>query len=234
MCSDKCYAVVPAAGIGRRMGSDIPKQYLRLGDKTVIEHTLARLCSVADLEKIVVVIAQNDDIWPTLMISRNEKIITAPGGEERCHSVLNGLQTLNEIISDDSWVLVHDAARPCVRISDITQMLSKLNGHEIGGILGSPVRDTLKRSLPDSTIEQTVDRNALWQAFTPQMFRMGLLRAALQDAISNKFIVTDEAQAVERRGHQPVLIEGYIDNIKITRPEDLALAELYLAHQATS
>ena len=232
MTQTKAYAVVPAAGIGTRMQSEIPKQYLQLAGKTVIEHTLARLLDVNEIEKIVVVIAEHDDLWPSLLLSRHPRLVTAPGGAERCHSVLNGLQALAQFADDTSWVLVHDAARPCVRVADITQMFTRLDKHPVGGILASPVRDTLKRSTVELVIDETVDRTGLWQAFTPQMFRFDLLTKALREAVKSSVIVTDEAQAVERQSYKPILIEGHTDNIKITRPEDLALAALYLAHQA--
>ena len=229
--SYKSYAVVPAAGIGRRMGSDIPKQYLRLQGKTVIEQTLARLLDVDEIEKIVVVVADHDDIWPSLKVSQHAKIITAPGGDERCHSVLNGLEKLVEVANADSWVLVHDAARPCVRVADVNYMFSVLGEHPVGGILAAPVRDTLKRAGSDGAIAETVDRSQLWQAFTPQMFRLGMLIDALQAAVNAEVLVTDESQAIERQGHHPVLVEGHTDNLKITRAEDLSLAALYLKHQ---
>ena len=226
------YAVIPAAGIGRRMGGDVPKQYLSLAGKTVIENTIARLLQVRAVEKIVVVVAPHDRVWPSLDISEHPKILTAPGGAERCHSVLNGLEKLGEFARDDNWVMVHDAARPCVRVADIEHMFNILAGHKVGGILAAPVRDTLKRAGGDQTIAATVDRNELWQAFTPQMFKLGMLTTALQSALEAQILVTDEAQSIERQGHQPMLIEGHTDNIKITRPEDLTLAELYLGHQA--
>ena len=216
------------------MESDLPKQYLPLDGKTVIEHTLNRLLGLEAIERIVVVIAGHDTIWPSLAVSGNPKILTAPGGEERCHSVLNGLEALDGTAGDDSWVLVHDAARPCVRIADIRHMFQELLDHEVGGILGAPVRDTIKRASEDDSISETVDRSALWQAFTPQMFKLGMLRHALQDALAQKILVTDEAQAIERQGHRPRLIEGHTDNLKITRPEDLSLAALYLSHQAST
>ena len=232
MMKSSAYAVIPAAGIGRRMGGDVPKQYLRLAGKTVIENTVARLLDVNAVDKIVVVIAPHDRVWPSLEISTHPKIMTAPGGTERCHSVLNGLEKLGGFADGDSWVLVHDAARPCVRVADINHMFNILTDHPIGGILAAPVRDTLKRANSDQTIADTIDRSELWQAFTPQMFKLGMLTNALQSALEARVVVTDEAQAIERQGHQPRLIEGRTDNIKITRPEDLSLAELYLGHQA--
>ena len=227
------YAVVPAAGVGRRMQSDVPKQYLALNGKTVIEHTLDRLLSVEHINKIVVVVAEHDDVWPTLDLSSHPKILTAPGGDERCHSVLNGLELIKQDV-EDGWVLVHDAARPCVRKADIQRLIATAQQHEVGGILAAPVRDTLKKAGVDNAVAETIDRKNLWHAFTPQMFRLSLLTNALHDALANSVIVTDEAQAIERSGFAPLLIEGETDNVKITQPADLALAALYLDYQAAA
>ncbi|MEM7469335.1 MAG: 2-C-methyl-D-erythritol 4-phosphate cytidylyltransferase [Pseudomonadota bacterium] len=224
------YAVVPAAGVGRRMQSDTPKQYLILNDKPVIEHTVTRLASISRIVNIVVVVAEHDSVWPQLEISKHSKLLTAPGGDERCHSVLNGLKILDSA-SQDSWVLVHDAARPCVRPSDVQNMIDKLQTHDVGGILASPVGDTLKKSSDNQIIEKTVDRDGMWRAFTPQMFRLGVLRRALEHALEENQLVTDEAQAIESQGLKPVLVEGSADNIKITQPADLSLAALYLQQQ---
>ncbi len=223
-------AVIPAAGIGRRMGSDIPKQYLTLNNKRVIEHTIERLLSIRAIQKVVVVIAAHDELWPSLEIAHNDRVVTAEGGEERFHSVLNGLHAV-PASSDDSWVLVHDAARPCIRPQDVTNMVEQLRNHPVGGILGAPVRDTLKKSDSANNILDTVDRAALWHAFTPQMFRLDTLRNALQNVVESQGIVTDEAQAIERSGLIPALVEGHNDNIKITHPNDLVLAGLYLDTQ---
>lgn len=232
--NSKVYAVIPAAGIGRRMGADIPKQYLKLKNKLVIEHTIERLLSINFIERVVVVIAAHDEVWSTLPVSKEPRVLSAKGGKERCHSVLNGLQTLvgePTRASGDSWVLVHDAARPCVRSKDIIAMVNQLRVHAVGGILAAPVRDTLKKASHDNSISSTVDRTALWHAFTPQMFRVKTLSDALGTAIASENLVTDEAQAIERCGLVPQLIEGHSDNLKITQPEDLILAGLYLESQ---
>jgi len=140
--------------------------------------------------------------------------------------VLNGLEALPA--ADEDWALVHDAARPCLRPADLAKLIDQLYAHPVGGILGVPVRDTLKRCAVTGEIEQTVDRASLWHALTPQMFRVGLLRAALREALAAGRLVTDEAQAIELAGHTPVMVEGHSDNLKITRPEDLPLAAWYL------
>ena len=225
------WAIVPAAGIGKRMGSDIPKQYLKLHGKTIIEHTLQRLSQVDLIEGIVVAIARDDPWWPDLPIEIDKPLNVVHGGAERCHTVQNGLYALKGKCTPDDWVLVHDAARPCVRVEDINLMIKTLNTHEAGGLLGMPVRDTMKRTNEKNQIQKTVDRDNLWHALTPQMFRYGLLNQALEQALNDQFLVTDEASAMEHAGFSPLMVEGHGDNIKITRPEDLMLAEFYLQHQ---
>ena len=158
-------------------------------------------------------------------------LLTGVGGAERCHSVLNGLRLLTPRAHDDDWVLVHDAARPCVRVEDISLLIERLRDHPVGGLLGLPVADTMKRADAAGNVLETVPRDGLWRALTPQMFRLGLLRAALERALDNGLLVTDEAQAVEAAGQVPCMVEGHADNIKITRAQDLVLAQLYLQQQ---
>ncbi len=225
------WAVIPAAGIGTRMQSEKPKQYLSINNKTILEHTLDRFCSHPKIAGVVVAISANDDFWSTLEISSHPKITVVEGGIERCHSVLNGLRVLSEMANNNDWVLVHDAARPCLRIQDIDHLLDTLDGHDVGGILGLPVRDTMKRADMSNTVQQTVEREGLWHALTPQMFHLTALTNALENAFSKEILVTDEAQAIELNGLHPVLVEGHPDNIKITKHHDLALAELYLSQQ---
>ena len=225
------WAIVPAAGIGERMQSDRPKQYLQLEDKMVIEHTLQCLAVHPDIQGIVIAIAEGDTWWPTLSHSLACPLHIVPGGEQRSDSVLNALVELSTLVSDNPWVLVHDAARPCLRRGDIDKMLSMLSGHDVGGLLGIPVNDTVKRTDGDNVITDTVDRQNLWRASTPQMFRLALLTSALETAQGQNKQVTDEASAIEFVGLQPVMVEGHADNIKITVPQDLALAQLFLQQQ---
>ncbi len=225
------WAVVPAAGIGHRMGADIPKQYLELGGKTVLEHTLDALYSRPELDGLVLVVDDQPVVKDIVRRYTQRKLILARGGQERCHSVLNGLQALHSHANADDWVLVHDAARPCVRFSDLGYLLETLSNSAAGGLLGLPVCDTMKRVDADGRISATVERAGMWRAFTPQMFRFGPLEAALHRALADGFEVTDEASAMEHAGHCPLLVEGHADNIKITRPEDLPLAEYFLAQQ---
>ena len=226
------WVIIPAAGVGRRMGSDIPKQYLLLNNKPVIEHTINVFSSHDAISEIIVSISKEDEYWPSLNIGCCKPIHKVEGGKERCDSVLNGLKFLQDIAKADDWVLVHDAARPCLRNEDLDLLLEELQQHEVGGILAVPVRDTMKRSVEKTNlIKETVDRDALWHALTPQMFRYKLLKDALETSLKNNKSITDEASAIELAGYQPVLVEGHSDNIKITRPEDLTLAAFYLRQQ---
>lgn len=226
------WAIVPAAGSGSRMGSHRPKQYLHLQGKPILQHTLERLSSSPKIMGIVVCVADNDRYWETLTLPKSVKRVS--GGMERCHSVLNGLQALQQYAQPDDWVLIHDAARPCVRPVDIEKLMTQLAHHPVGGLLAIPVRDTMKRAWNherEKTVEKTISREGLWHALTPQMFRLKALSKALQEALNCGELVTDDAQAMERQGLHPVLIEGHADNIKVTHPQDLTLAELYLQQQ---
>lgn len=231
MSSPNYWAVIPAAGVGKRMGSDIPKQYLPLASKPVILHTLQRLLTHPKIKAAVVAVSETDSWWPDLARHFDHQVIQAEGGVERCHSVLNALHTLSLQAHDDDWVLVHDAARPCLRRDDLDKLIDSLADDDVGGLLAIPVRDTMKRAEPNQRVVDTVAREGLWHALTPQMFKLGMLRAALEDALEAEVHVTDEASAMERAGYQPLLVEGHGSNIKITRPEDLALAEFYLQQQ---
>lgn len=220
--------VVPAAGIGSRMGASCPKQYLPLAGKFLIEHTLERLLAHPRIERVVVAIAADDDFFPTLPVASHPRLMTTTGGCERADSVLNGLSLV-----ESEWVLVHDAARPCITHQDIDRLIhAGLAGD--GAILGSRVRDTMKRSDAAGYIQKTVDRDQLWHALTPQFFRTTLLRDAIQQGQSQGLPITDEASAMELAGWRPLMVEGRADNIKVTRPEDLALAALFLSQQETN
>lgn len=222
------WVIVPAAGVGARMGAGRPKQYLTLKHKTILEHTLERLLQLPQLNGIVVAVSAQDTFWQTLPVFNHAKIRVIEGGRERCDSVLNGLDALDEYLQPLDWVLVHDAARPCVDLRDVEELIEKLQDHLVGGILGVPVSDTVKRLNDDYGIEETVDRRVLWQAQTPQMFRYGVLAKSLRTALQQGITITDEASAVESAGYVPLMVEGRRDNIKVTRPEDIAMAELIL------
>ena len=222
------WVIIPASGVGKRMGSAVPKQYLKLNDKTVIEHTFNVFDKHESISEIVIAISKDDEYWPSLNISLSKPLHVTHGGKERCDSVLNGLKFLENKAEDNDWVLVHDAARPCLRDSDLNLLLDTLKEHDIGGILAIPVRDTMKRSIKNNLIKETVERENLWHALTPQMFRYSMLKNALESSLNNSVVVTDEASAIEFAGLRPVLVEGHSDNLKITRPEDLALASFFL------
>ncbi|WP_116474311.1 2-C-methyl-D-erythritol 4-phosphate cytidylyltransferase [Zobellella maritima] len=221
---DKITAVVPAAGVGRRMGATLPKQYLMLAGKTVLEHTLERLLSHQALERIIVAIGPEDTHFPTLSLAHEPRISWVPGGAERADSVLNALR---QVTSD--FVLVHDAARPCLARADLDALLAAGRQPD-GAILACRVRDTMKRGDGQGGIDRTVPRDELWHALTPQCFPTVPLCQALEQALNSGVAITDEASAMEWAGFRPRLVEGRSDNIKITRPEDLALAAFFLQH----
>ncbi|MES9855154.1 MAG: 2-C-methyl-D-erythritol 4-phosphate cytidylyltransferase [Sedimenticola sp.] len=223
------WAVVPAAGVGRRMGGEIPKQYLRLNARRVIEHAMVPLLADSRISRVLVALSEDDGWWADTSFSNHPRVQRVNGGTERCHSVLNALDALASIAADDDWVLVHDAARPCLQSSDLDKLITQLSGHPVGGLLALPLHDTVKRASSSRQVVETLPREALWRAFTPQMFRYSLLRTALTAALDAGARVTDEASAVEFYGESPMLVEGAPDNIKITRPEDLALAAFYLS-----
>ena len=231
------WAVLPAAGIGRRMGSTIPKQYLIIDGAPLILHALRRLSAVSEIQKIIVVIHSKDNQWAKLQKSIGEefknRIITVRGGDERYQSVLNGLTAVAEFADKDDWVLVHDAVRPCVRTSDIESLISKVSLHPVGGLLGSAVDNTLKKVGADLTVIETVDRESYWNALTPQMFRFAQLKASIEAVLASGEQVTDEAAAMEVAGFKPIMIAGSKDNIKITVESDLLLASQILKTQAS-
>ncbi len=233
----KLWFVVPAAGIGSRMQSQTPKQYLHLHYKTILEHTLERLLQLSEISGLVVVHSKSDDVITSLPFVKNEKVTLVEGGAERCHSVLHGLMSLEGRASSNDWVLVHAAARPCVALKDIRKLIAVLSDDRVGGILAVGISDTIKRARNDTdnnraTILETLDRTVLWQAQTPQMFRFGLLQQSLQQALDKELPITDEASALELAGYDVKIIAGSSTNLKITRPEDLAIAKLILKQQS--
>jgi 2-C-methyl-D-erythritol 4-phosphate cytidylyltransferase len=225
--TDRLWCIVPAAGSGRRFGSDIPKQYLPLAGKPMIEHTLERLAACAQIAGFVVVLADGDAYWPGLTEVRGKPVRTATGASERSGSVLFGLRALPAEVGADAFVLVHDAARPCISADDVALLVAR--GIPAGGaLLAAPVRDTLKRGNGERRVAATEPREALWRALTPQLFRRGELTRALEAAVAEGVAVTDEAMAMERIGVRPLLVEGAEDNIKVTTAADLALAAYLL------
>lgn len=215
--------IVPAAGVGKRMRADKPKQYLPLAGKTLLEHTLDTLISHPRIGQVILALHPQDPYFAALPVAKAAWITRVEGGAERADSVLNALQ----VLKDDQWVLVHDAARPCLSHRDLDQLLRLAEG-DTGGILATPVRDTMKRANADKQVVKTEDRSNLWHALTPQFFPSRLLTNALKAALAQGIQITDEASAMEWAGYPVQLVEGCASNIKVTRPEDLALAEFYL------
>lgn len=226
--TDALWCVVPAAGRGARVGMDIPKQYLAVAGKPMLLHTLERLAAHPRVAGLMVALAADDANWPKLHELGGKPVLTTIGGSERADSVLAGLRALRGEMEDSGFVLVHDAARPCVRADDISRLVEQ--GMPAGGaLLAAPVRDTLKRADAHRRVAATEPREARWRALTPQLFRYGELVAALESARAAGEGVTDEAMAMERAGHKPLLVEGSENNIKVTTPADIALAEFLLA-----
>jgi len=225
-------AIVPAAGIGSRMQSALPKQYLEINQKTVLEHTLDKLIQIKNINQIHVAISPDDGFYSKLKLT-DAKINTVNGGDTRALSVLNALNNLKQNSENKiDWVLVHDAARPLVCPSDINKLIDMAIAHQKGGILASKVKDTIKKSNRDDQVEhvlETVPRDALWQAMTPQVFKFDELHKSLSDALAQNIEITDEASAMEWAGFDVMLVPGRSDNLKITTPEDLQLASFYLS-----
>ncbi|VTM24191.1 2-C-methyl-D-erythritol 4-phosphate cytidylyltransferase [Stutzerimonas stutzeri] len=224
--SRKIIAIIPAAGVGSRMQADKPKQYLTILGKTVLQHTLEIMLSHPAISRVIVALSKNDPYAAELAVLSHPKIQLVEGGATRAESVLSALNAVSE---EHVWALVHDAARPCLTTPDLDKLLATTD--ENGAILAVPVTDTVKRANIAGNIIATEDRSQLWQAQTPQFFPLDLLKKALNTGIRQKLTITDEASAMEFAGFQPHLVMGRRDNIKITRPEDLALAEFYLTRK---
>ena len=222
------WAIVPAAGVGSRMQAAIPKQYLTLGHQCVLAHTLDKLLNLQSVERVVVAVAENDS-WFNQTILPHPKLTVVAGGSTRAASVLNALNYVRDN-ADNPWVLVHDAARPCVRTDNVQRLIDAVLAGSSGGLLAVPAADTLKL-VEGGTTKKTIDRTHIWHAHTPQMFRTLSLIAALEMAFDQNFEVTDEASAVEFSGGNPLVVADARDNIKITQPEDLLLAEWLITQQ---
>jgi len=225
----RVFAIVPAAGQGTRIGDPVPKQYISLAGKPMVFHGLAALAKVARVERIFVVLAPGDRHWAkhdwSALGAKVEPLFA--GGAHRAQSVRNALDALGDRIGADDWVLVHDAARPCIRAELVEQFLDELDDDPVGGLLAMPVADTLKSAAEGQRVAATIPRLNLWRAQTPQMFRYAVLRRGLAE----RGDATDESQAVEAAGRAPRLVEGENGNLKVTFAEDIALAEMILARQ---
>jgi len=222
------WAIVPAAGQGSRFGAALPKQYTPLLGRPLLSWTLGALLAEPRIDGIVVALAHGDTHWQGLSEFSNQRVRRCIGGTRREYSVANALDALGGDARDTDWVLVHDAARPCLRRHDLELLLDTLAADAVGGLLAVPVADTLKRADGAQRVVETVARDGLWRALTPQMFRYGLLLRALRLCTERDRPVTDEAAAIESLGLRPRLVRGRADNIKVTNPEDVALAEAVL------
>lgn len=222
----KYFALIPAAGGGTRFGGAVPKQYQLLGARTMLEHSVEAMLGDQRVERVLIVVAPSDGRWARIGFDRRVAVATV-GGETRAESVRNGLKVLPGA-SDSDWVLVHDAARPCLAAAQLAKLVNEAGDEDSGGLLAVPLADTLKRG-EDRRVALTLDRASLWCAQTPQLFRVGSLRAALSGKALAE--VTDEASAMERAGHAPRLVEGVSTNLKVTTIDDLMLARAVLAAQ---
>ena len=231
MSTAPIHVLIPAAGTGVRYGGDTLKQYLPLDGKAVLAHSINVFRFHPMISSITVILAENDQLFETAVGKLASAVNTVTGGETRAHSVRNGLKYLAEHHSRNDWVLVHDAARPCLSSSRLEKFLEQGLASESGAILAMPIRDTLKRGDETGEIVATVDRRGLWAAQTPQLFRIGELAAAIDAAHAAGRVLTDEASAMEFTGVRPLLVMGSAANIKITYSSDLAIAEALLARR---
>ncbi|WP_245942476.1 2-C-methyl-D-erythritol 4-phosphate cytidylyltransferase [Candidatus Colwellia aromaticivorans] len=230
--NDKPFVViVPAAGVGKRMLSSCPKQYLEINNQSILTHTTNRLLSHPKITKVIIVLSDEDEYFVQTGLADNANIVRVSGGKERVDSVLNGLNAID--VEKYPWILVHDAARPCVTHDDIDKIIEQCIANNCGGLLAAQVVDTMKQSSKDhsDTVGSTIDRSNLWHAFTPQMYKTVELKLAIEEALEQSLDITDESSAIELAGLPSLLVLGRRDNIKITRPEDLALATFYLDQQ---
>ncbi len=226
--STALWAVVPAAGLGRRFASEVPKQYLPLHGRAVLSWSLAALLAEPRVRRVVVAVDGADTRWAELAESADPRVLACRGGATRAESVAAGLVALAGDARETDWVLVHDAARPCLHRDDLANLLASLVDDPVGGLLAVPLGDTLKQADDSGGCIGTVSRKGLWRAQTPQLFRYGLLRRALALCLERGRDVTDEASAVEALGLRPRLVHGRADNLKLTMAADLDLAAAVL------
>lgn len=225
------WCIVPAAGRGSRFGGEVAKQHVLIGERSLLEWTLLALALSPRIAGIVVVVAAGDEQWRSSVGElAGVQLRSAIGGDQRADSVLSGLHALPDSVAADDFVLVHDAARPCIHVDDINALIDAA-GEEDGGLLAAPLRDTLKRADSNGHVLATEPRESRWRALTPQMFRRAVLTSALLDARDRGEVVTDEAMAMERIGYRPLLVEGRDDNIKVTTPTDHQLATFLLGQR---
>jgi len=222
------WAVVPAAGLGRRMAAEVPKQYLQISGVTLLEHTLRALLDCAQLRGLIVALDPGDRRADDVALLSDPRVMTAAGGGDRAESVRSGLVVLESLAEPEDWVLVHDAARPCLPLTNLVGFIKTITDSGVGGLLAQPCTDTLKVVDEGGVVASTLDRTTIWRAQTPQMFRLGILCAALDQARAEGAKVTDEASAVEAAGYPVQVLEGPASNIKVTVPDDLELVKFHL------
>ncbi|WP_322062651.1 2-C-methyl-D-erythritol 4-phosphate cytidylyltransferase [Paraburkholderia sp. J63] len=236
--TSRLFALIPCAGTGSRSGSAMPKQYRTVAGHELLHYTLAAFDACSEFTQTLVVISPDDNHFDARRFAGLRFAVRRNGGASRQASVYNGLGALADFgATDDDWVLVHDAARPGITPALIRSLIDALKDDPVGGIMALPVADTLKRVAPHHVpggprIERTESRDGLWQAQTPQMFRIGMLRTAIERAQQDGHDLTDEASAIEWLGHSPRLVQGSLRNFKVTYPEDFALAEAILSHHS--
>ncbi len=218
------WVIIPGAGMGSRFAHHQPKQYVKVVEKTILEHSIDCFLSQPWVKKIIMVLAENDTVFSQLPIAQHPKIVRVPGGLQRHISVNNALTYLKNQAAPDDWVLVHDAVRPCLHAEDLLRLVQTVSHSPVGGILAMPAQDTLKLVV-ESHIQHTIPRAQIWHAQTPQMFRLAPLIAAMQHCEQSGFTVTDEASAIEQSGHQPIVVEAHFPNPKLTTFKDLAYIE---------
>lgn len=234
MAPGRCWGVVPAAGTGSRMAADLPKQYLRIAGITLLEHSLNALLRSERIAGVMVALHPTDELAADLPVFADPRVRRVAGGEQRSDSVLAALAALLALGDPSDWVLVHDAARPCLQPGDLDRLVERVSASGTGAILAEPIVDTVKEASGAGLVLRTLDRSRLWRAQTPQMFRLGELHAALADARAQGRPITDEASAMELAGHPVQLVQGSPRNIKVTLPGDLQLAAWYLGAGATA
>jgi len=227
----KIWAILPAAGAGKRFSTQKPKQFFELNGQLVAEHSLHRLRAIPQIEAIIIPSDIDCTLWSQVPSLQQSNVKQVKGGEQRAHSVLNGLLSLDHMAADNDWVLVHDIARPCITPADINKLIDAVEHHSAGGILTASVNETLKKVSSDQQVEATVDRVQYRMAQTPQIFKFRLLKAAIESCLKAGITPTDEAFAIEYAGLPVLAVEGRQDNIKITRHEDLAIASAILNSQ---
>lgn len=226
----KVWAIIPAGGIGERMGCEIPKQYLKIHGVPILHHTISRICECPDVDGVAIGISEDDRYWVSESFENLKIVGTYQGGVLRSDTVLNGMKYLHSVteVAPDDWVLVHDAVRPCILQQDLKNLIRCANKNMKGAVLGGKLIDTLKAVNEVDAIQKTMDRERCWRAFTPQMFPIDVLMKAMETAIGSGQQLTDESMAMERLGVYPQLIEGHSSNIKITTPLDIELMEMLL------